>query len=474
VEGAAVADQQPRPVRAMVRDVRSVWGEPLTLPLGPVTVLVGPNRAGTSSVLFALSAAADDTVDFDTGRDLPWGRDGRPKVVLEGSGRTWTACWDPHRGTRSGDTLGHAVRATVTDTPRDTLRRAPVALARPAERRALERTLLATAARVLPEITTVEIEVDATVRMHDARGSELPVPQARALAAIGTARHLAETGRPPGLVAVESPDAFLHPAAQERMASLLVEVATETPTPVVVSTASPFVVPRVAEVTVVSLAQDADGRTGVVGTATGDEPQAALLGGLLRDTGLAGVLDRLAQVPSGTRAVLVVEGGTDEAYLRLAADRLGRRDLFEGVVILPSSGAMGAALDAILLRAEVAVPTVVLLDHDDAGRRARDTLVSRFGFTRSREVMTYADVVEGGPPGVEAETLFEPGLLRGFVAAHGPGATTGERIHGDIVTVVLTSAGKSAFVDWARAHARAPDLERWGALLDLLAGRLAD
>jgi putative ATP-dependent endonuclease of the OLD family len=222
----------------------------------------------------------------------------------------------------------------------------------------------------------------------------------------------------------------------------------------------------------VALAQDAEGRTGVVGSAAGDAPQASLLGGLLRDAGLAGVLDRLALVPPGTRAVLVVEGGTDEAYLRLAADRLGRTDVLEDVVILPSSGAMGAALAAIVLRAEVAIPTVVLLDHDDAGRRARDTLVSRFDFSRAREVVTYADVVEGGPPGVEAETLFAPELLRRFVSSHGPGTTTGERIHGEVVTVVLTSAGKSAFVGWAQSHARADDLERWGALLDLLAERL--
>lgn len=440
--------------------------------MGAVTVLVGPNRAGASSVLFALAAAVDAGVAFDTGRDLPSGRGGRPEVVLESGGRTVTATWDPHRGERTGGSHGLAVRAEVGDTPRDVLRRAALDLRRVVDRRLLADTVRETSASVLPEIAAVEVDRDGTMQVRDARGWALPVPQARALATIGIARHVTVVDGPPALVAVESPDAFLHPAAQERLATLLVDVAAELAAPVVVSTTSPFVIPRVAAATIVALAQDADGRTGVIGSATGDEPQAALLGGLLRDTGLATVLDRLARVPPGTRAVLVVEGGTDEAYLRLAAERLGRRHVLDEVVILPSSGAMGAATAAIVLRAEVSVPIVVLLDHDDAGRRARDTLVSRFGFERSRQVVTYADVIDGGPPGIEAESLFDPELVRGFVATHGEGFALGERTHGDVVTVELTASGKSAFVGWAGAHAGADDLDRWDALLDVLADRL--
>jgi hypothetical protein len=133
---------------------------------------------------------------------------------------------------------------------------------------------------------------------------------------------------------------------------------------------------------------------------------------------------------------------------------------------------MAAAIAAVVLRAETDVPLLVLLDHDDPGRRARDTLVQRFRFDRAREVLTYADVFEGGPPGVEAETLFDVGLVRRFVRERGPSAVRGERRLHALEHIDLTSSGKSAFVGWLAAHADPQHLQRWGDLLDLLDDRL--
>jgi 5S rRNA maturation endonuclease (ribonuclease M5) len=469
------ADPQ-RLAAVRLRDVRSVWGPPLEIPLGTrVTVLVGPHRAGTSNVAWAIAAGLDPGRSFRPERDRPWRHDGHPTVELRrGNGHRGRVRFDPATGHRAVDgpiPQGHVVLARVHETPRDLLRRCPAPLA-DADRDHLAATIAATAQTVLPEVTEVTVPADLAVSVRDELGAALPVPEVRALVALGLATHLAELGLPPVATIVESPDAFLHPAAQETMAELLVTTATATGAPLVVTTSSPFAIPRVPEATVVALARDTEGRTGSIGAAAGDETQARLLGGLLRDAGLAAVLDRVGQVPADTRAVLVVEGGTDEAYLRIVARVLDRAAVLTDVVIRPSGGAMGAALAAIVLRAELDLPVLVLLDHDEAGRRARSTLVSRFGFERGREVVTYADVYAGYPAGVEAETLFDLELVRRFVRQRGRSASRGERtVHG-IEQVALTSAGKAAFVGWLDQHLDRRHLHRWSALFDLLEERL--
>lgn len=468
----------PSAVRlAVLKDLRSVWGSPLEVPLGDhVTVVVGPNRVGSSNVVWAIAAALDPARRFVPDRDLPRGRGGEPSVRLRTEDvATATVRWDAvdgHRHVEGQLRTGRVVHAPIDRTPRDVLRRLELDLDDPAVRAALAQHLRRSAAAVLPEVVEVTLDARGTVRLRDDLGSQLPVPETRVLVALGILEHLAAVGDAPAALVLESPEAFLHPAAQERLAARIVEVAEATAVPVLVTTSSPFAVPRVASVRVVALARDVHGRTTVLGDAVGDATQAKLLGGLLRDAGLAAVLDRVGQVPADARAVLIVEGGTDEAYLRLVADRLGRADVLDGVVIRPSGGAMGAALAAIVLRAEVDVPLLVVLDHDTAGRRARDTLVSRFGFDRGSQVVTYADVLDGHPPGIEAETLFDVQLLRRFVRERGGTVSHGEqRLHA-VPHVDLTSSGKSAFVGWAEQHVRAEHLERWDDLLDLLEARL--
>jgi 5S rRNA maturation endonuclease (ribonuclease M5) len=476
----------------VVRDLRSVWGAPLEVPLGEqVTVIVGANRAGSSNLAWSLAVALDPGRRFVPSRDLPRGprdhRDLHPgvEVALASTGTATppgrhVVAFDRDRGTRTRtstlDLGGTVVFSSVEDTPRDVLRHLVRAEALPlpgdADREALAAGLLATMQQILPEIEDVAIDDRLHLVARDDRGGRIAVPELRALTALAVALELARDERPPVATVVEAPEVLLHPAAQEALGALLLTVAQTTGAPVVVTTTSPFVIPRVAATRVVALARDAAGRTQVTGAARGDEPQARVLGGLLRDHGLATVLDRLGQLPAGTRAALIVEGGTDEAYLRQVATTLGRDDVLDDVVILPGGGAMGAASAAIVLRAESTVPLLVLLDHDDAGRRARDTLVSRFDFDRGAQVLTYADVFEGGPLGVEAETLFDLDLLRRFVAERGRSTSHGERrVHG-IDHLRLTSSGKSAFVGWLRTNVARADLERWDALLDLLAERL--
>jgi 5S rRNA maturation endonuclease (ribonuclease M5) len=486
-----------RPVALTVSDLRSVHGRALELPLGALTVLVGPNRAGASSVAHAFALAVDPTRPFEPEHDLPRGPDGRvlpdlaPAVALTfADGTRRRVRFDAVTGTRREDRAGgdrahadsvaHAAAtpprgpggrvlvSRVDDTPRDLVR--DVA-GEPELVVAFVAHLERSARAVLGEDVAVEVRADGRVEVRDGPGVEVPVAEVRALAAIALARVLAEHGRAPVGLVVEAPEAFLHPSAQVAVAAELLALALDTGVPVVVTSTSPFVLLRREEVRVVALARDAEGVTRLVASARGDEPQARTLGGLVGDEGLAAVLDRTGGLDPGLRGVLVVEGGTDVAYLRLAARLLDREQVLDGVRVHDAGGAMGAALAAIVLRAESDVPVVVLLDHDDQGRRARDTLVKRFGFDRQREVMTYADVFEGGPLGVEAETLFDLGFLERFVDQRGRSVVAAVRRIAGARVPDLTSSGKAAFVPWAEERATRVDVLRWRDLLDRLGER---
>lgn len=475
--------------RVRVSDHRTVWGEPLDLRLGTaVTVLVGPNLAGKSNLARAVAAALDDRVPFELERERPAGRpDLEPAVELHYHDRTHgrphdatvSVSWplgqrvvDVRPGTEVVD--GRPVLAWADDRPADVLARLADVLA-DEDPVSLAADLLPTLQRVLPEVARLEL-VDGAggpVAVADRLGFPVADHVVRATFAAALAAHLVRRGEDlPGII-VEEPEAFLHPAAQEVLRDELLEVGIAADAPVLVTTESPFVVPRDADTRVVAVARDPSGRTRVVGEARGDEPQAPLLGGLFRDGGIAAVLDRTMRIPSDVVGVVVVEGGTDEAYLGIAAQALGRAEDVARLAVEPAGGALPAALQAVVLRAETDLPVLVLLDNDDAGRRAKQTLVSRFGFTNRTEVTTYAEVVPDHPLGTEAEDLFDWRLVERFVEEMGDEAIRGKRVlRADEWHFDLSLAAKSAFVGWVREHAGPEHCARWGALLELLAERI--
>jgi hypothetical protein len=323
--------------------VRSVWGPPLTCRSGSGDGARRSEPGRARPACCSRSRRPPTHVAFDTERDLPR-REGAPRRRLGpvGSG---PRLWDPHRGTRAvtGTTsLGHAVLAprSTGDTPRDwsCAVRAPVdgSPVRPSVARWRGRSRDDRSAEVLPESRRSRSRRTDRGRARR-RGGSCRSPDA-GLAALGRPDTWPPTGRPPGagrdrlaggVPAPGGPGAHRPPAGRGRR---------PRPAP-----RSWWRRPRR------SWSRDeAGGWSGWPGTRSaapmwsaprpGDGPQAHLLGGLLRDAGLANVLDRVGRVPADTRAVLVVEGGTDEAYLRLAADRLGRREVLEGRGDLPSAG----------------------------------------------------------------------------------------------------------------------------------------
>jgi 5S rRNA maturation endonuclease (ribonuclease M5) len=472
-----------------VRDHRTVRDAPVDLRLGTaVTVLVGPNLAGKSNLARAVAAALDERVPFDLERERPAARpDAVPSVELHyhdrthgrASATTVRVSWP--LGQRVVDVrpaldveAGPPVLGWAEDGPADVLARVADVLA-DEDPAALAADLLPTLRRVLPEVARIELPTGAGGEVHVVDRDGFPVGDhvVRATFAAAVAAHLVRLGADVPAVVVEEPEAFLHPGAQERLRDELVEVGVAADAPVLLTSESPFVVPRVADTRVVSVARDPSGRTRVVGEAAGDEPQAPLLGGLFRDGGIAAVLDRTMRIPPTATGVVVVEGGTDEAYLRLAARALGREDEVARLAIEPAGGALPAALQAVVLRAETSLPVLVLLDNDEQGRRAKQTLTSRFGLTNRGEVTTYAEVVPDHPVGTEAEDVFDWRLVERFVDEVGEEALRGKRVlRADEWHFDLTLSAKGAFVAWLEEHLEAAHCERWGVVLDLLAERL--
>ena len=480
-----------RLARVVIRNHRSVWGVPLELRLArEVTAVVGPNRAGKSNVVRAVASALDPGIPVELDRDRPVRRpETRPEVDLsftpedeDGTGPvdaavTWAdseerlvAVDPPDRAPGPPMGEGRILYCPPDMTLDGLLRRHADQLG---DDEAVAEALRLELDRVIPGIGAVVVR-SGQVTVEDTEGFPLSAASGlRVAGAVGLGRHLADRGVGLACTIIEQPEAWLHPAAQELVRDALRELAVATGAPVIVTTESPFILPRTAGSRVIAVAKDARGSTRFVGAARGDEPQAALLGGLLRDPGLGAVLDRAARLGEDAAGVLVVEGGTDEAYLRLAAEVLGRSGDLDRIAVLPAGGAMAAALQAIVLRAESDLGLLVVLDNDDPGRRAKDTLTGRFEFDNRRQVMSYAEVVPDHPLGVEAEDLFDWRLVGRFVEEHGSTAVRGQRIlRVDEWHYDLTSSAKSAFVGWLEEHLEPAHAVRWGQFLDLVLERL--
>jgi hypothetical protein len=253
-------------------------------------------------------------------------------------------------------------------------------------------------------------------------------------------RHLAETGKRSIIFAVEEPESFLHPAAQECMRQDLEELVMPARVSLLVTTHSPHIVSRRPEGRVFAVTKDGKGQTVLRGEASGDEPHADLLAGLYSTRAVVDLLDRAEHVPDDVDAVLVVEGWTDAQYIELALERGGRQDLLERVAIVPAGsgngdvgGAALAVMQAIVTRAMSAAPVVAVFDNDSDGANAENMLRqigTKTGYWNERKrVFSYRHAIPQGEKAFpyEAEDLWPNDLLSTFVAIDEDNRLTGKR-----------------------------------------------
>lgn len=281
--------------------------------------------------------------------------------------------------------------------------------------------------------------------------------------------------------AIEEPEAFLHPAAQEDLRDHLERVADVAGVSLLVTTHSPFIVSESAEGRVFCLAKDREGRTRVAESAAGDADHAPLVGDLVRQASIAQVLASAVAIPAGTKAVVLMEGEGDVFCLKLTSRVLGRADLLEGLKLRSAGGTQRMIAEAVITNAAVDVPVVLVVDNDEPGRKVKDTLCGgTFGFRKERIVSYWKafDKPQWQTFPVEAEDVFAPELMQGFVEEHGENAIIkGKNRRPDGAWHYdLDQSAKELLTAWFNHNAKPAHLERWVTVIQLIrkAARLGD
>ena len=190
-----------------------------------------------------------------------------------------------------------------------------------------------TVANLVPDVPTVaETLSSVDVQLGDLVTTELKDKGTgvRGAVLVSMLQYLAEQSRRSLVLAVEEPEAFLHPAGQEAIRGHLEDLAMRADVSLLVTTHSPYVISRSAEALLTELRKSPDGATNKAASAPGDESRADLLGSLYRDAGLARVLERSLEIPAGTKAVVITEGYTDGLFIRQCCEAVGRKDLPDG------------------------------------------------------------------------------------------------------------------------------------------------
>lgn len=340
---------------------------------------------------------------------------------------------------------------------------------------------------IFPEINDVELrptvpDIDQTIANLSIQVADSAITD---LAEKGTGvrggviaamfRYLAEHSRHSMVFAVEEPEAFLHPAAQENVCDSLQRLAERPQVTVIATTHSPFLVPRTSDARLFSMAKAPTGITEVVGSAAGDAPQATLLGGLFRDPKTSYVLDSAAQVPREARAILLVEGETDVVFLRTAARLLGREADLAGVHIKAGGGASAAATLALVLAASTERPVLALFDSDEVGRSCQERLRGETfkRLIKKQDILGYQRAFNHQDLAWEAEDLFEPELMHAFAERHPAGTVSIEDRAGGAAHLELPLALKWEFAQFVSDQATRDTCRRWGQILDLIAKRLS-
>ena len=349
---------------------------------------------------------------------------------------------------------------------------------------------------LFPEVTAVSLRPDVgdledtLARMHvdvtDLMETDLADKGTgvRGGVLVAMLRHLADASRRSMLFAIEEPEAFLHPGAQERLREDLEQLAKRADVSLLVTTHSPFIVSRREEARVFALDKNTDGRTEVVASATGAQPQAGVLGGLFRDRLIVDVLDRAAAVPASARAVVVVEGDTDECYLRLAAERAGRPELIADLTFVQAGTGIGgehaggaalAAMQALVTKATAGVPVVAIFDNDEPGREAHRMLRLIGEKTKEwkdgRTLFTYRVVfpASSGDFPFEAEDLWPNHLVEAFIAERGEdGVLKRKQVRPNPIggwQYDLDPKVKGDFVEFLRQQTAAKDTALWVDLI---------
>lgn len=327
-----------------------------------------------------------------------------------------------------------------------------------------------TLAELVPAVPTVEETLSSVdVQLGDVitTGLSDKGTGVRGGVLVAMLQYLAEQSRRSLVLAVEEPEAFLHPGAQEMIRDELESLAKRIDVTLLVTTHSPYVISRSSDSLVNEVGKNADGVTRLIASATGDSSHAHVLGSLYRDAGMATVLERAGSIPGDCRGVVITEGYTDAVFIRAGCEAAGRPELMEGLHIIEAGGAKRIIVQAVLARSATQLPVVALLDFDDEGKRAQSQLED-FGWSKTREILslgTWPGKCSHGHP-VEIEDLVPPAIAERIVAVLGEStAVTAKRACGGNWHYEFSDAWKQLAITQLPKLLRGPSAESlvWAA-----------
>lgn len=188
--------------------------------------------------------------------------------------------------------------------------------------------------------------------------------------------YLAAQSRRSLVLAVEEPEAFLHPAAQEGIRAELESLGDSPDVTLLVTTHSPHVVSRAPTTFVTKVSKDATGTTHLAPGVPGTEPLSAMLGSLYTDPDFLEFFEMGLDLEESVHTVVVTEGYTDGLFIEAACRTAGRPDLVDGVRFLPAGGTKRIIPAAILAKAATARPVIAVLDWDASGKVAHERLTA--------------------------------------------------------------------------------------------------
>lgn len=245
-------------------------------------------------------------------------------------------------------------------------------------------TLIPDVPTVGQTLSSVDVRLGDTIRTTGLTEKGTGV---RGAVLVSMLQYLAEQSRRSLVLAVEEPEAFLHPAAQEAIRGELEALAGRQDVTLLVTSHSPYVISRQAESLVTELRKSADGVTSRAAVAAGDASRDGILSSLYRDPGLARVVERSLDVPATAHAVVVTEGYTDDLFLRMVCEATDNEHLLDGIHFIPAGNAVNVVPQALVAEAATDLPVIALLDADKHGREAADKLKSFNWETNKRILM---------------------------------------------------------------------------------------
>lgn len=305
-------------------------------------------------------------------------------------------------------------------------------------------------ADLVPDIPTVDETLSSVdVRLGDAVSTTQLTEKGtgvRGAVLVSMLQYMADQSRRSMVLAVEEPEAFLHPAAQEAIRGHLEELARRPEVSLIVTTHSPYVISRTDDALVTELRKNSEGGTERVATVRGGDERSRVLGSLYRDPGMADALENSLRIPEETSIVVVTEGYTDGLFIRQCLEASGQDALLDGIHFVWANGAKKVPEQALMLKGASSLPIVALLDHDPEGNEAVERLAG-FGWKQQQRILSLKDWRCGcsGRHDQEIEHLIPHEVIERTVKTLGNQAFDGMFTCGNVKRYALSKQWK----EWA-------------------------